>query len=275
MMDAGMIFNNPPEYGGGREKGLARWLEAMELFEREERSPAADPLGPVGRPLAYGWLADLYLSARAAPAGQGARRRQHRLEVAARLLVRQRTGFAKISEMSRLRRALWLLAAMTVVAVLFTSQIYVAYRAQSLPISFRGMLALQIGHWYSWVLAGPFAWWCATRWPVRGSRKLANVWRHLALASAASVMVVTVYIAVYYALLNLPMTRDWFSALDRSRSLAANALYLFTAYLHFELIVYSAVVAVAHAVQSNDELEPGSASRCNSRRSWPRPGCRC
>ena len=62
MMDAGMIFNNPPEYGGGREKGLARWLEAMELFEREERSPAADPLRPRwGRPLAYGWLADLYL----------------------------------------------------------------------------------------------------------------------------------------------------------------------------------------------------------------------
>ena len=156
--------------------------------------------------------------------------------------------------MSRLRRVLWLLAAMTVVAVLFTSQIYVVYRAQSLPISFRGMLALQIGHWYSWVLAGPFAWWCATRWPVRGSRKLANVWRHLALASAVSVMVVTVYIAVYYALLNLPMTRDWFSALDRSRSLAANALYLFTAYFHFELIVYGAVVAVAHAVQSNEEL---------------------
>lgn len=63
MMDAGMIFNNPPEHGGGREKGLMRWLEAIELFEREARTAPADALRPRwGRALAHGWLADLYLA---------------------------------------------------------------------------------------------------------------------------------------------------------------------------------------------------------------------
>jgi hypothetical protein len=63
MMDAGMIFNNPPERGGGKEKGLARWLEAIELFGREAGEQGEDPLRPRwGRDLAYGWLAELYLA---------------------------------------------------------------------------------------------------------------------------------------------------------------------------------------------------------------------
>jgi hypothetical protein len=35
MMDAGMIFNAPAQYGGSQEKGLERWLEAIRLFEAE------------------------------------------------------------------------------------------------------------------------------------------------------------------------------------------------------------------------------------------------
>ena len=63
MMDAGMIFNNPPEYGGGQQKGLARWLEAIELLEREEVAAINDATRPRwGRALAYGWLSDLYLA---------------------------------------------------------------------------------------------------------------------------------------------------------------------------------------------------------------------
>jgi tetratricopeptide (TPR) repeat protein len=63
MMDAGMIFNNPPERGGGLEKGRDRWLEAIKLFELESKMPETDPLLPRwGYALAYGWLADLYLA---------------------------------------------------------------------------------------------------------------------------------------------------------------------------------------------------------------------
>ena len=63
MMDAGMIYNNPPERGGSKERGLARWLEAIGLFEREAESPPADVTRPTwGRALSYGWLTGLYLT---------------------------------------------------------------------------------------------------------------------------------------------------------------------------------------------------------------------
>jgi hypothetical protein len=66
MMDAGLIFNNPPERGGSREKGLARWQQAIDGFEREAMAPsAADDLRPDwGRALAYAWVCDLYLAVR-------------------------------------------------------------------------------------------------------------------------------------------------------------------------------------------------------------------
>jgi hypothetical protein len=63
MMDAGMIFNNPPERGGSRERGLARYLEAIALLDREAQSPPADPTRPTwGRALAYGWVTGMYLN---------------------------------------------------------------------------------------------------------------------------------------------------------------------------------------------------------------------
>jgi tetratricopeptide (TPR) repeat protein len=63
LMDAGMIFNTPPERGGSQEEGLQRWLEAVELFEGEARTSPPHPLSPRwGRTLAYGWMSDLYLA---------------------------------------------------------------------------------------------------------------------------------------------------------------------------------------------------------------------
>ncbi len=62
IMDAGMIFNNPPERGGSQDRGLARWQEAMELFEAESNAKTIDPIVPRwGHALAQGWLATLYL----------------------------------------------------------------------------------------------------------------------------------------------------------------------------------------------------------------------
>jgi hypothetical protein len=64
LMDAGMIFNTPPERGGDQQKGIDRWLEAIHRFEEERRSPPANPLMPDwGLPLAYGWLSQIYLNA--------------------------------------------------------------------------------------------------------------------------------------------------------------------------------------------------------------------
>lgn len=62
MMHAGMIFNIPPENGGDQRKGIARWLEAIALFDEEAATPPGDEREPRwGRDLASGWLSGLYL----------------------------------------------------------------------------------------------------------------------------------------------------------------------------------------------------------------------
>jgi hypothetical protein len=63
LMDAGMVFGTPPAAGGSQEKGLQRWLLALELFESEARTASPSRLSPRwGRALAYGWLCQLYLA---------------------------------------------------------------------------------------------------------------------------------------------------------------------------------------------------------------------
>jgi hypothetical protein len=65
IMDAGLIFNTPPERGGDRQKGLALWKRAITLFEEEAKKPAADPLRPDwGLALSYAWVCDLHLAMR-------------------------------------------------------------------------------------------------------------------------------------------------------------------------------------------------------------------
>src|SRR4029078_1256842 len=46
MMEAGMIFNIPPERGGSQDKGIARFLEALAFFDEEAAVTAADDLEP-------------------------------------------------------------------------------------------------------------------------------------------------------------------------------------------------------------------------------------
>jgi tetratricopeptide (TPR) repeat protein len=65
IMDAGLIFNNPPERGGDRQKGLTQWKRAIALFEQEAAKPAADALRPDwGLALSYAWACDLHLAMR-------------------------------------------------------------------------------------------------------------------------------------------------------------------------------------------------------------------
>jgi hypothetical protein len=62
LMDAGIIFNSPPEMGGSQERGLARWREALRLFDAESRARMVDPLAPRwGHAIAWGGMATLYL----------------------------------------------------------------------------------------------------------------------------------------------------------------------------------------------------------------------
>jgi hypothetical protein len=59
-----MIFNIPPDRGGSQEKGIARFVEAVSLFDEEAAAAtsSSDDLQPRwGRDLAHGWLAGMYL----------------------------------------------------------------------------------------------------------------------------------------------------------------------------------------------------------------------
>jgi hypothetical protein len=98
IMDAGLLFNTPPERGGGREKGLTRWQHAIDVLEREATLPSGDALRPDwGLALAYAWVCDLYL---------GMRPRQiEDARVAARKALQLRPDFWSVSEvvMARLQ----------------------------------------------------------------------------------------------------------------------------------------------------------------------------
>ena len=63
LMDAGMIFWAPPEQGGSQAGGIARWHEALRLFDAEANATAVDPIAPRwGYALSYGWMASNYLA---------------------------------------------------------------------------------------------------------------------------------------------------------------------------------------------------------------------
>jgi hypothetical protein len=91
IMDAGLLFNTPPERGGSREKGLTRWQHAIDLLEREAALASRDALRPDwGLALAYAWVCDLYL---------GMRPRQiEEARVAARRALQLRPDFWYVNE---------------------------------------------------------------------------------------------------------------------------------------------------------------------------------
>lgn len=55
-------FFAPPEFGGDREGGVARWKRAIELFDQEAKA-TLDPVAPTwGRAEASAWLGGAYLT---------------------------------------------------------------------------------------------------------------------------------------------------------------------------------------------------------------------
>jgi two-component system LytT family sensor kinase len=152
------------------------------------------------------------------------------------------------------RLALWLLGPLTAIALVFSSQIYMVYRAESVPMPFRAILLVQMCHWYVWLAAGPMTWFAANRWPLRTGRKVRNVARHIAIGVVVSLVVVAVYAALAYVVMRMPITRDWFPPASRSQSLRSTATFFFTAHFHVELVVYGAIFAIAHAMRSTSEL---------------------
>ena len=151
-------------------------------------------------------------------------------------------------------KALLLLVALTIIALVFTSQLYAVYKWEGIPLAFGAMLGVQLAHWYSWAVAGPLAWKSGMRWPVRGAVARRNMLRHAAVGATLSLLVIAVFAAITAAAMSSPLTSPWFETLGKIRTFDALFVFLFSAYFHIELLVYSAIVAVAQAVGSSREL---------------------
>jgi LytS/YehU family sensor histidine kinase len=151
-------------------------------------------------------------------------------------------------------RSLALFSALTVVALIFASQLYVVYQWEGIPITFAVVFATQLAHWYTWGLAGPIAWKTGTRWPLRGPRTLPNTMRHVVAGVTIGLLVITVYAAVLSIAMNQPLTSRWFQPLGNIRTFGGLVVLFFSLYFHIELLTYGAIVAVANAVGSNREL---------------------
>lgn len=55
------IFYTPEQYGGSQERGIARYLEAIRLFEKTPNQPPS-VLPSWGHEIAYAWLGSAYLN---------------------------------------------------------------------------------------------------------------------------------------------------------------------------------------------------------------------
>jgi len=138
-----------------------------------------------------------------------------------------------------------LAAAAMVPSVAVASQLYFGYRMRGVRMPFAAALATQLFHWELWAVAGPFVWDLERRWPIGPARRWHALLSHLAAAFVVAAAVLAAYLALYHALIRLPIPPSWFAGFDRS--LAGTAVFFVTAYFHLELIVYAAIVAVAHA----------------------------
>jgi two-component system, LytTR family, sensor kinase len=147
-----------------------------------------------------------------------------------------------------MKRLLLLATLLVVPSVVMAAQLYAGYRASGLRISFAAALLTQLAHWELWALFGPLVWRLAQRWPIAPPRRGLSLARHLAAAPAVAVAVLCLYLAVYHAMLRLPMTARWFVGFDSS--IASTMVFFATSYFHVELLIYAGVVAAAQVSQT-------------------------
>jgi hypothetical protein len=145
-----------------------------------------------------------------------------------------------------------LLLALPVPVLLFSTQLYVGNLARSARVPFAALVILQFCQWYLWVIAGPIVWGLARRWPLTGTHRLGNVFKHLCAAVGVGLLVLGSYVVLYHLLTGIPRLAGWFVGFDRSWR--NTTLFTFAFLFHLELLVYAGVVAAAQAVDSTRQL---------------------
>jgi two-component system, LytTR family, sensor kinase len=145
-----------------------------------------------------------------------------------------------------------LAGALTIPALVIATQLYVGYRLRGIPVAFGAVFVLQLCHWELWAVAGPMVWDLERRWPVAPPDRRTAFLRHAAMAPLVSTLVLLANLAVYHAVVRVPLLSGWFTGLDRSWS--STATFFAISYFHVELLVYGGIVALAHAVRTTAQL---------------------
>jgi two-component system, LytTR family, sensor kinase len=151
------------------------------------------------------------------------------------------------------RSRLLLLAAPAGVALVFASQAYIGFRTRGVSIPFVSFLLLELCHWYLWAIAAPVVWSLPRRWPLRSGARLKNAVRYVLTAVPVVIWVIGGNLTAYLVIVNLPIFDGWYPGFDRS--LRTSALIFLALYVHVELLVYAAILAVSHAVHAQAELQ--------------------
>lgn len=147
------------------------------------------------------------------------------------------------------RRYALVVAALSVPAVVIATQLYFAYRMQGMRLPFAAAVVTQLFHWELWALAGPLVWRLERRWPIVPPHRLRALTRHVLAAPVVAICVLAAYMGLYHALIRIPIGVAWFATFDRS--LTSTAAFFMSAYFHVELMLYTAVVALAHASRAS------------------------
>lgn len=160
----------------------------------------------------------------------------------------ERSERTMASRRSRLARLAALAAALTVPALVITMQLYAGYRLSGMRFTFLGVFVLQLVLWELWVVFGPLVWNLERRWPWGDGQRRTALVRHAVAAPAIAVAVLAIFLIAYHTLLRLPLVSSWFAGMDRD--VAQTISLFFASYFHVELLIYGAIVAVAHATRT-------------------------
>lgn len=152
------------------------------------------------------------------------------------------------------QRSRWKIAAAVagvwaVVALVAGVQVYLAGRLAGEPVGLVAALTENLLEVAIFAAASPLIWLSAVRFPIRGSRR----WAHLALHAVAGV--------AFVALLNVLAVVPWTVARGGEvavRAFLGLAAYGFTTHVHAALVVYFAIVALAHVGRRGPEGEAGA-----------------
>jgi two-component system LytT family sensor kinase len=127
----------------------------------------------------------------------------------------------------------------TLIALAFASSNYATYAIKNEPVNAWDTFGYSATEWYLWALMCPLIFAVARRFPLTGSTWLRHLPMYLLTWVGCHLVVVSAYIV---------MERQWGTALMQTMPLNRLILLYVTKKIAFNLLVYTGIVVVAHAI---------------------------